>query len=212
MKYCYSNYGTAMRIVADDYTAASGEVLFTTTPTPTTAQLSAAFPSTAAVKTVTITKNAVAADTITIAGATLTAGTSFTVGDNISDTVANIVVYLKTLPLVTGKWNITSSGSAFTLTERFAGGGLTLADATYTGTVVISNGTATTSVWGYTTQTKHTKKLSLETEAESIRDKYRKNYIGALSNGNTTLASAILTSMATLNTNLYSELEAVNDE
>ena len=81
--------------------------------------------ATAGARTYTITTNAVAADTLVVGGVTLTAtasttdSTNFAIGSTIAETVTNIVAAL-------------NANSTLT--------------ATYTGTVVVSSGTATTSV------------------------------------------------------------------
>jgi len=108
--------------------------------------------ATAGAMTYTVTTNAVAADTVTVAGVTLTAtaattdSTNFEVGTTIAATVANIVTALNANTTVTNLYTVTTTGATFTLTETDAGEGNTPAAATYTGTIVISSGTATTSV------------------------------------------------------------------
>lgn len=102
-------------------------------------------------KTYTITTNSVTGDTLTIGGVTLTAtaaitdSTDYTVGSTIATTATNITTALNANSTVTAKYTATVSGAAITLTES-AYNGNTPAAATYTGTIVVSNGTATTGV------------------------------------------------------------------
>jgi len=108
--------------------------------------------TTAGARTYTVTTNFVAADTLIVGGATLTAtasttdATNFAVGSTIADTVANIATALAANSTVNAIYTVTHDGTAFTLTETVAGSDNTPAVATYTGTGVVSSGTATASV------------------------------------------------------------------
>ena len=97
------------------------------------------------------------------------------------------------------------------VSEAFAGGGIVIPDATTTGTLKMTSGTATESVWGYTTQLKHGQKVALETSAETILETYRKNYIGAMAKGDTAGAQKVLDSITALNDNLYKAMEAIDN-
>ena len=210
VKYCFLNYGLGSKEVDGNYTAATGEVVFTSVPTES--QLKSSFPTIASTRTFTVTANATSGDTITMFSTTVTLGTDISVGTTIADTVTNLVNYMNAQERLLGNYRLTSSGDTFTLTERFAGGGLDIPVPTTTGTIVISAGKLTESVWGYTTQVKHNAKIALEESAETIREEYRKNYIGAMAAGNTTLASSILTDISSLNASLYTAMQKINDE
>ena len=97
------------------------------------------------------------------------------------------------------------------VSEAFAGGGIVIPGATTTGTLKIASGTATESVWGYTTQLKHEQRVALETSANAIRDTYCKNYIVAMAKGDTAGAQKVLDSITALNDNLYKAMEAINN-
>ena len=206
--YLYSDYGTTLEI--SSMNNGSSKVFFR--ELPTTAQLSSAFPTTASTRTFTVTANATSGDTITMFSTTVTFGTDITVGSTIADTVTNLVHYMNEQERLFGNYRLTSSGDTFTLTERFAGGGLDIPVPATTGTIVISAGKLTESVWGYTTQVKHNAKVALEESAETIREEYRKNYIGSMAAGNTTLASSILADISSLNASLYTAMQKINDE
>lgn len=119
--------------------------------TNTNATLTVPASAVAGARMFTVTTNAVAADTLTVGGVTLTAtssttdATHFAVGGTIADTVTNIKTALAANSTVTAKYTPTNTGATFTLTETTAGGGNTPAAATYTGTIVVTSGTATTS-------------------------------------------------------------------
>lgn len=106
----------------------------------------------AGAKTFTVSTNFAVGDTLTVGGVTLTATASttdnneFAVGAASANTVANIKTALDANATVASIYNVTVSTTTFTLTERVAGGGNTPADATKTGTGVVTSGTATTSV------------------------------------------------------------------
>ena len=130
-------------------------------------------------------------------------GTAVSVGDTIKTTVANIATHLNTLKVITGNYKVVASGASLVISEAFAGGGIVIPDATTTGTLKMTSGTATESVWGYTTQLKHEHRVALEASADTIRDTYCKNYIVAMAKGDTTGAQAVLDSITALNDNLY---------
>lgn len=210
VKYCYTGYGLISKKVNGNYTTSTGEVLFSTMPTD--AQLSAAFPTVASTRTFTVTTNASAGDKVTMFSTTITMGADVVIGSTIAETIVNLVAYMNEQERLLGNYRLTSSGDTFTLTERFAGGGLDIPEPTIVGDMKVSSGVLTESVWGYTTQVKHEKKLALEEQAEVVREEYRKNYIGAVASGDTTLAQSILTDISTLNTNLYNAMGVINDE
>jgi len=99
----------------------------------------------------TITTNAVADDTVTIGGVVFTAvasgatGDQFDVGADTTATATNLTTALNANTTIKADYTATSANNVITLTEKIAGGGDTPTAATYTGTVVISSGTATTS-------------------------------------------------------------------
>jgi len=102
-------------------------------------------------ETYTITTNAVAADTVTINGIIFTAiasgatGNQFNVGTDTTITATNLTTTLNANATINALYTATSSTNVITLTEKVAGGGNTPTVATYTGTVVITNGTIVTS-------------------------------------------------------------------
>jgi hypothetical protein len=105
----------------------------------------------AGAKTFTIATNAVATDKITIGGVEFTAvasgaaGAQFNVGADAAETAANLAAVLDANATVGAKHDAAADGAAITLTEKVPGGGDTPADATFTGTVVVTNGAATAS-------------------------------------------------------------------
>lgn len=206
--YHYTNYGTTFDITLTPFSLTGVTFL----ESPTESQLSAAFPAVASTRTFTVTTNATAGDLVTMFSTTITMGTDVTIGSTIADTIVNLVAYMNEQERLLGNYRLTSSGDTFTLTERFAGGGLDIPEPTVVGTMKVSSGVLTESVWGYTTQVKHDKKLELESQAEVLREEYRKNYIGAVASGDTTLAQSILVDISTLNTNLYNAMGVINDE
>jgi len=106
-------------------------------------------------RTFPITTNAVAADTVTIGGVTLTAvasgatGNQFNVGTTIALTAANIATVLNANTTFSAIYSATAdSNGVITLSENsgHVGYGNTPSVATKTGTIVFGTGTATTSV------------------------------------------------------------------
>lgn len=99
----------------------------------------------------TITTNCVATDTITIGGVVFTAiasgatGNQFNIGADTTITATNLTSVLNANATISALYTATSSTNIITLTEKVSGGGNTPAVATYTGTVVVSSGTAITS-------------------------------------------------------------------
>ena len=181
------------------------------TSQPTESDLIAAFPSVASTRNFTVTTNAVTGDTLTILGQVPVFGTTVSVGDTIEATVANIATHLNSLKVITGNYKVVANGSSLVVSEAFAGGGMVIPDATTTGTLKMTSGTATESVWGYTTQLKHEHRVALETSADTIRDTYCKNYIVAMAKGDATGAQKVLDSITALNDNLYKAMEAINN-
>ena len=103
-------------------------------------------------RTFPITTNAVAGDTVTIAGVTLTAvasgatGNQFNVGTTIALTATNIATALNAITTVSTIYSASANSNGIvTLSEKIAGGNTPTA-ATKTGTVVFGTGTVTTSV------------------------------------------------------------------
>lgn len=98
--------------------------------------------------TYTVKKNAVAGDTVAIAGLTLTAGSAtggFVVGVSTTGTAANLALALSKDSTVRNKYIIEVKGSTITLTERTAAGGNTPDAAVCTGTIEIESQQVTTS-------------------------------------------------------------------
>ena len=207
--YFASDHGMTVVSAMSNTATPSGAVKFTSKPTES--DLITAFPSVASSRTFTVTTNAVTGDTLTILGQALTLGTTVSVGDTIETTVANIATHLNSLKVVTGNYKVVANGSSLVVSEAFAGGGIVIPDATTTGTLKMASGTATESVWGYTTQLKHEHRVALEASADTIRDTYCKNYIVAMAKGDTTGAQAVLDSITALNDNLYKAMEAINN-
>lgn len=207
---CYSSYGYGWRSVVPTYVPKEGEVIFQSTPTE--AQLKAAFPSVAASKKYTFSSNAIHGDTLHFYDTTVTFGTDITIGDTIASTVANIVTYMKTQERLTGNYNVSSSNNAITLSERFAGGGLVVPDVTVSGSIQVSSETLTESVWGYTTQAKHIRKVNLQSQSDVLKEQYRNAYFSALADGDTATAEANLGYAKDLKVSLYNAMEAINDE
>lgn len=206
--YQYSNYGTTWVTTTEAPNESKG--IFAKVPTES--QLSAAFPSVASTRTFTVKTNASAGDKVTMFSTSITMGTDVSIGATIAETIVNLVAHMNAQERLLGNYRLTSSGNTFTLTERFAGGGLDVPEPTIVGNMKVSSGVLTESVWGYTTQVKHEKKLALEEQAEVLREEYHKNYIGAVASGDTALAQSILADISTLNTNLYNAMGVINDE
>lgn len=206
--YQYSNYGTTWVTTTEHPNESKG--IFAGIPTES--QLSAAFPTVASQRTFTVTTNASVGDKVTMFSTTITMGTDVSIGATIAETIVNIVAYMNEQERLLGNYRLISSGDTFTLTERFAGGGLDVPEPTIVGNMKVSSANLSESVWGYTTQVKHDKKLALEEQAEVLLEEYRKNYIGAMSTGDSALAQSILADISTLNTNLYNAMGVINDE
>ncbi len=90
--------------------------------------------------TYTITTNAVAEDTVTFGGVTLTAGTDFNPGASVQATATNIAAALAGNETISGTYNVTTDGATIIVTEKVAGGGATPGAMTTTGTCVITAG------------------------------------------------------------------------
>lgn len=139
-----SNIDIASAVVSDS----DGNVLTRLTSAPSAAVAGA--------RTYTVTTNAVAGDTLTIdtvvltAHASITSATQFAVGASIADTITNIQTAIEANSTLSAKYTVTKTSTTFTLTETTAGGGNTPTTATYTGTLVVTSGTAITSVAGIT--------------------------------------------------------------
>ena len=109
---------------------------------------------TAGYREYTITTNAAAStDTITFDSVTLTAGTDFTSGASASATATAVAAAFAANATLAAKWTFTADGAKICVTEKDAGGGDTPGNMTYTGTVVISAGSATSSATTTTTAT-----------------------------------------------------------
>ena len=108
--------------------------------------------ATAGARTYTVATNAVANDTLTVEGVTLTAtasttdATHFAVGASASATATNIVTALQANTTISALYTVSGGTATFTLTEKNAGAGKTPAVATFTGTLSVTSGSATTSV------------------------------------------------------------------
>lgn len=102
---------------------------------------------TAGKNTYTVGTNAVAEDTVTFGGVTLTAGAvnGFAVGASVQATATNIAAAFAANETISEVYNVTVDGAKIVVTEKTAGGGATPGDMTYTGTIVITAGTATPS-------------------------------------------------------------------
>ncbi len=110
--------------------------------------------ATAGYREYTITTNAAAStDTITFDSVTLTAGTDFTSGASASATATAVAAAFAANATLAAKWTFTADGAKICVTEKDAGGGDTPGNMTYTGTVVISAGSATSSATTTTTAT-----------------------------------------------------------
>lgn len=95
--------------------------------------------------TYTVSTNAADSDTVTFQSVTLTAGTDFNVGTSVQATATNIAAAFAANATLNAIYNITADGAEIIIEEKTAGGGATPGAMTYTGTLVITAGTATTS-------------------------------------------------------------------
>lgn len=99
----------------------------------------------------TIATNAAATDTVTVVGVAFTAVESdptavqFIPGEDAAATAAALAPALAANETIAALYNVTVAGAVITLTEKVAGAGNTPAVATFTGTLVVTNGTAVTS-------------------------------------------------------------------
>lgn len=98
--------------------------------------------STAGSNTYTVTTNAASGNTVAIGDVTLTAGTDFAVGADVSATATNIAAAIVSKSTL---YKASATSGVVTVTERYAGAGNTPGAATVTGTIAIKSGTATTS-------------------------------------------------------------------
>jgi hypothetical protein len=103
--------------------------------------------NTAGKNTYTVATNAVADDTVTFGGVTLTAGAvnGFAVGTTEAETATNIAAAFAANATINATYNVTVDGAAVVVTEKTAGGGNTPGAMTTTGTLAITAGTATQS-------------------------------------------------------------------
>ena len=106
--------------------------------------------STAGKNTYTLTANAVATDTFSVAGVTLTAGTDFNVGEQLSDTASAIAASLNANESFALDYAATAVSAVITVTEKEPGTGHTPGAATVTGTLAVTSGEGTTSISGLT--------------------------------------------------------------
>lgn len=215
--FCYSNYGATFRCVKSTYSVEDGEVLFDSAPT--TAELISAFPATQGTIPLTVTAIAATGDVIEVQDVSLTAGTDFDVATTIATTVTNIITALNDSDDFNANYIAVADDddtAVINVNERCAGIGLTPSEATVTqadsGTLAVTSGTATTSVWGYTTQIKHQEKIALENEADIILDEYKSSYILALAESDSTTAATLATAISDLKTELYEAKRSVDIE
>ncbi|MFA7255957.1 MAG: hypothetical protein WC047_00065 [Kiritimatiellales bacterium] len=139
----------------------------TITPDPTAARVDIVYDSPAGVitylecapattpvageKDFTIATNAVATDTLTIGGVEFTAVASeptavqFVPGVDAAATAAVLAPILAANATIAALYDVAVVGAVITLAEKAAGMGSTPADASFTGTLVVTNGAATTS-------------------------------------------------------------------
>lgn len=103
--------------------------------------------NTAGTNTYTVATNAVADDTVTFGGVTLTAGAvnGFAVGDTVEQTATNIAAAFAANTTINATYNVTVDGAGIVVTEKDAGSGNTPGAMTTTGTLAITAGTATPS-------------------------------------------------------------------
>jgi len=223
MGYAYSNEGLTFRAWDDSSTIESGEVYFD--HTPTTTELTAAFPGTTTVVVAgscpfTVTNQFVVGDTVAFDDVTLIAVSSdastdqFVVGSDIATSATNLAAALNADSTVSKIYTVSASDTVITVTETTAGGGNTPESMTVTGTGVISAGTATTSTaatttGGYTEAVKEAQITVLDAEYQAQFNEISQAYLTAVMAGDTTTAAARQTDYTTLRTEYISALEAV---
>lgn len=156
---CYLPDGTrieigeeaALTVAATEALKNQKAIVYVSSAGALAAAVAAGMIAVAGAKTFTVATNAVATDTVTIGGVAFTAkasgatGAQFNIGVDAAATAANFATVLGANATVGAKYSAAAVGTAITLTEKVPGGGDTPADATKTGTVAITNGTATTS-------------------------------------------------------------------
>lgn len=127
--YCYYDNGTQSKTVNDEYQAQDGEAIFS--KEPTTDELKNAFPSVAGTMTYTLKEALKNDDVITLPDVcgdtivTLTVGKDLDAGTDVKSGVVNLVAALNNKLVVANLYNIASTDSTFTLTEKMAGAGNT---------------------------------------------------------------------------------------
>lgn len=153
--YFASDYGLTITTGKSNATTHTGAVKFTSSPT--TAELTAAFPSTAGSKTFTVNSIGSTEDTVALGGVTITcastsaAGSTYAAGTDSSGTAANIAACLNGNSSFAAVYKATAANAVITIAEIMKGNGDDPADAVCTGTITLTTGTVAKSVWGYTT-------------------------------------------------------------
>jgi hypothetical protein len=147
----------------------TGDIVVTEQPTPPNTYTFYKWATTPAIsgkRDYPITTNFVVGDTLSLCGITLTLGTDV-IGTDSASTAINLKTVLSANTTINALYNVTVSGSTFTLTEIIAGGGNTPSEATTIGTGVITNGTAVTSTASTTGW-----KIDLATSLDALNSSY----------------------------------------
>lgn len=125
-------------------------------------------------KVYTVTTNAAEGDTVTLLNQTFTFGVDFSAGADESATAATLADAFKASETINSNYTVTVAGPAIMLTEREAGNGQP-GDMTYTGTIAVTNGTASKSA-----STKETPLESITACRNANYEWYVANYCGDL--------------------------------
>ncbi|WP_196607417.1 hypothetical protein [Pectinatus frisingensis] len=218
-KYCASNYGLTVTSVSDTYVAETGEILFSSTPT--VAQLTTAFPSTAGTCTYTVTANSVAGDTITFANIILTNSITLTstasttdandyaVGSDIATTIKNIVTALQANTLISQYFTVTYTATTFTLTEKVAGNKNTPVVASTTGSIGVSTGSITTSVYGYKNALIAQQLVTLNAQYVNKNYPVERGLVTAYAKNNTSTVTSLNAKLTALNNEFNTKAQAI---
>jgi hypothetical protein len=188
--YFASDYGMVVSKSKSNVSTPSGSVRFTAEPT--SAELKASFPAVAGCRGFTVNTAGATGDTVSLEGAKITCGSSavsgstYLAGGDASATASNIYSCLSGNSTLTSVYDVTISGTVITLTEVIKGNGSTPSAAVTTGSITISSGTATSSVWGYSTSAFVSNLKSLEAVHTTQQEQNLRGYSLAQMNGNPT--------------------------
>lgn len=208
IKFLYYNYGLEYKMIdTTSYTPKAGEIIFDSLQTAT--QLVTDFASVAGKITFTILTNAVSADTITVQDVKLTAGADFSIGSDIPTTTKNISDALNLITKFSTYFTASESNAIITITEKIPGNKNTPENITTTGTISISNGTITKSVYGYKNAMIAQQLVALNSTYVNKMYPIERGLVTAYANKNTDTVSALETTLSTLQSEYKTKAQAI---